>query len=282
MNYRHAFHAGNFADVIKHIILTRILSYMQRKEAGLRVLDTHAGIGLYDLTSEEAQRSPEWEQGIKALLAAQLDEEVQQVIAPYLEIVKNLNEGDKLTRYPGSPLIAQMMLRPQDRLSAIELHPQDIQRLEHNLAGDRKTKVTHLDGWQALVAHVPPKEKRGVILVDPPFEKAGEFGRLADGVKKAHRRFSGGVYALWYPIKDNEAKEHFLLQLRESGIGKILRIEFFIDKPSSPPKLHGTGMIVVNPPYVLHDEMKKALPALLPILAPSGRGRVRVEWLRED
>lgn len=282
MNYRHAFHAGNFADVIKHIILTRIICYLQQKEKGFRVIDTHAGIGLYDLTSEEAKRSPEWQQGIQKLLDTKLSPEVQELIAPYLDVVKKLNPNDQLTQYPGSPLLARHLMREQDRLTAIELHPQDFPKLQRHFDGDVQVKAIELDGWQALVAHMPPKEKRGLILVDPPFEKPGEFGRLAEGMRKAHRRFSTGIFALWYPVKDVAQVEQFARQLRETGIKKILRVELNIAKSTKPPTMHGTGMIIVNPPFTLAKELKPILRELHPLLSPEGHGSIKMEWLRGE
>lgn len=282
MNYRHAFHAGNFADVIKHIILTRIICYLQTKDRGFRIMDTHAGIGLYNLSSEEAERSPEWQQGIQKLLEAKLSPEVSELIAPYLDVVKKLNPNDKLTQYPGSPILARHLMREQDRLTAIELHPQDFPKLQRHFDGDVQVKAIELDGWQALVAHMPPKEKRGLILVDPPFEKPGEFGRLSEGMRKAHRRFSTGIFALWYPVKDVAQVEQFARQLRETGIKKILRVEFNIAKSTKPPTMHGTGMIIVNPPFTLAKELKPILRELHPILSPEGHGSIKMEWLRGE
>lgn len=200
MNYRHAYHAGNFADVVKHIILTRIVLYMQRKDHGFRVIDTHAGIGRYDLKGTEAGKTGEWQSGIGRLLEAKLDADVAGLIQPYLDIVRAENADGAIRHYPGSPLIVRHLLRKQDRLSALELHPDDARLLADVFEGDVQVRVTELDGWLALGAHLPPKEKRGLILVDPPFEIGGEFDRLVEGLVKAHRRFAGGTYAFWYPI----------------------------------------------------------------------------------
>lgn len=282
MNYRHAFHAGNFADVIKHIILTRIICYMQKKEKGFRILDTHAGTGLYDLTSDEAHRSPEWQDGIARVLDAKLSPAVQELIAPYLEVVKKLNPTGELKAYPGSPLLSRHLMREQDRLTATELHPRDFPKLQRHFDGDFQVKAIELDGWQALVAHMPPKEKRGVILVDPPFEKPQEFTRLASGLFRAHKRFSSGTYALWYPIKDVGQVETFATQLYNTGIKKVLRIEFKTSKSTNPPTMHGTGMIVVNPPYTLPDELDTIFEQLLPILAPDGKGSFDIDWIYNE
>lgn len=279
MNYSHAFHAGNFADVMKHIVLVRLVEYLKKKDAAFRVIDTHAGIGLYDLTGEIAARSPEYRDGIGRLLAAELPQKAVPLVAPYLDVIRALNPGGKLVAYPGSPLLVRRLFRPQDRLSALELHPNYVEKLSALFAGDVQVRVTHLDGWLALNAHVPPKEKRGLVLVDPPFEERGEFERLLDGLLKAHGKFAGGVYALWYPLKDTRAVHDFISALRDCGIPKILRAELSIRPPSNPPRLHGSGMIVVNPPYTLEGELRIILPALAQLLGDPGEGRHKLEWL---
>src|SRR5690606_31777626 len=185
MNYRHAYHAGNFADVVKHVVLVRILDYLKRKPGAFRVIDTHAGAGLYDLSAEEAQKTGEWRNGIGRLLETELPAEAAALAAPYLDAVRSFNAGHPFRFYPGSPALVKEMLRGPDRLTAIELHPADSFALKTRFSGDWQVRVIELDGWLALGAHVPPKEKRGLVLVDPPFEKEGEFGRLVDGLKKA-------------------------------------------------------------------------------------------------
>jgi 23S rRNA (adenine2030-N6)-methyltransferase len=277
MNYRHAFHAGGFVDVVKHLILTRIILYFQRKAAAFRVIDTHAGRGRYDLTSREAERSPEWREGIARVMAKGLPE----LAAPYLEAIRAFNP-DGLATYPGSPVLTRHLLRPQDRLEAVDLHPEDAATLKEEFAGDVQTRVIELDGWLALGAHLPPKEKRGIVLVDPPFEEPGEWDRLVEGLVKAHKRFATGTYALWYPLKEPSEVEGFVRALRDTGIPDILRIELTIRKASTPARLFGTGMIVVNPPYVLEEEMRALLPALAAVLADESRGGTRIEWIRGE
>lgn len=279
MNYRHAFHAGNFADVVKHLILVRILEYLKRKETPFRVLDTHAGIGLYDLQGDEAGRTGEWVDGIGRLVAEGLAGDAGELAAPYLTAVRAQNPDGTLRFYPGSPLLTRHLLREQDRLFALELHPKDAEALSENFAGDIQTRVTHLDGWAAMGTHLPPKEKRGLVLVDPPFEEKGEFVRMAEAMVKAHRRWPTGIYAFWYPIKEPRDVEAYMADLRASKIGKILRLELTIRAPSTPPRLHGTGMIVVNPPFALEGEMQVLLPALAERLAEEGRGGYRIEWV---
>ncbi|WP_137933799.1 23S rRNA (adenine(2030)-N(6))-methyltransferase RlmJ [Mesorhizobium comanense] len=279
MNYRHAYHAGNFADVVKHVVLTRLLEYLKQKDKAFRVVDTHAGTGRYDFSSVEAQKTGEWQGGIGRLVGASLDAGVAALLAPYLETVGSLNREGGMRKYPGSPLLIRNLLRKQDRLSAIELHPKDAAKLKAEFAADFQTRVMELDGWLALGAHLPPKEKRGLVLIDPPFEEEGEFGRLVDGLVKAHKRWPGGIYALWYPIKDRKAVIAFRKALKQSGIPKLLDIEFEIRPASSEPSLDGTGMVVVNPPFTLEGELRTILPALHKVLAVQQPADWSLEWL---
>ncbi|MGI6852789.1 23S rRNA (adenine(2030)-N(6))-methyltransferase RlmJ [Mesorhizobium sp. 1B3] len=279
MNYRHAYHAGNFADVVKHAVLARIVEYLKLKDKAFRIIDTHAGIGVYDLSSDEAQKTGEWRDGIGKLLSAKLDPATANLLKPLLDVVRAMNPQSGLRFYPGSPMVARRLLRKQDRLSAIELHAQDAAALKKRFEGDFQTRVIELDGWLALGAHLPPKEKRGLVLIDPPFEKEGEFRRLVSGLAKAHRRWPGGIYALWYPIKDRAAVNSFRAELAATGIEKILDIRFHIRQPSPEARLDGTGMIVVNPPYPLQRELQMLLPALKTALAETPQARWAVEWL---
>jgi 23S rRNA (adenine2030-N6)-methyltransferase len=282
MNYRHAFHAGNFADVVKHAVLTRIVEHLKAKEKAFRVIDTHAGRGLYDLTGEEAGRTGEWRDGIARLLDAPLPADAAALLAPYLDAVRAENPDGGVRAYPGSPALVRRLLRRQDRLTAVELHPEDAAALRVRFAGDIQVRVIHLDGWLSLGAHLPPKERRGVVLVDPPFEEAGEFGRIVSGLARAHRRWPGGIYALWYPIKDRKAVDGFRKDLQASGIAKVLDIELTVRPTSETPRLDGSGMIVVNPPYRLDDELKAILPTLAELLSQASGGGWRVEWLRRE
>jgi 23S rRNA (adenine2030-N6)-methyltransferase len=282
MNYRHAFHAGGFVDVVKHLILMRLVEYLKLKPAAFRVIDTHAGIGRYDLTSEEAQRSPEWREGIARLLERELPADAAALARPYLDVVRGENPDGALKAYPGSPLLVRKLLRSQDRLFAMELHPEDAKALSALFAGDVQTRVIALDGWLALGSQLPPKEKRGLVLIDPPFEEEDEFERLVAGLAKAHKRFPQGVYALWYPLKDQKERDGFIGALKETGIPKMQRAELMVRTPAHPPRLFGTGMIIVNPPFTLEGELKTLLPALAPILADNGRGATRIDWIRGE
>ncbi|HVY52642.1 MAG TPA: 23S rRNA (adenine(2030)-N(6))-methyltransferase RlmJ [Devosia sp.] len=280
MNYRHAFHAGNFADVMKHVTLTRLLEYLKRKPAAFRIIDTHAGAGRYWLTGEAARRSPEWREGIGRLLAAEPKPEVRELLRPYLEAVARDNPNGTLARYPGSPLIARTLFRPQDRLTALELHPEDARALAALFAGDIQARVTELDGWLALNAYVPPKEKRGLVLVDPPFEQDGEWDRLVDGLARAHRKWATGLYMLWYPLKQPREVNSFLSALKATGIARMLRAELTI-MPATSGRLYGSGLILVNPPFTLEGELNLILPELARLLAQGGGGS-RIEWIRGE
>jgi len=279
VNYRHIYHAGNFADVVKHIVLARTIDYLKRKPGAFRVIDTHAGIGVYDLSSEEAQKTGEWKDGIGRLLDADLPDDAAALIAPYLDAVRAANTAGGITAYPGSPAITHHLLRNQDRLTAIELHPADAETLKKRFAGDFQTRVIELDGWLALGAHLPPKEKRGLVIVDPPFEREGEFDRLIDGLVKAYKRWPGGTNLMWYPVKNRKAVAAFRDTLREAGIAKIFDLSLDIRAPSVPERLDGTGLVVVNPPYPLEAEMKIVLPVLARLLGDGKDATWRAEWL---
>jgi 23S rRNA (adenine2030-N6)-methyltransferase len=277
MNYRHAFHAGNFADVVKHAVLVRILVHLKEKPAAFRVIDTHAGAGLYDLAGPEASRTGEWRDGIARLRAAHLDREVEALLAPYLDVVATFNPGE-LRSYPGSPAIARALLRPQDRLLACELEPDAAHALARQLARDERAKVIEIEGWTALAAYVPPKERRGLVVVDPAFEQPGEFVRLADGLAAAHGKWAGGVYLLWYPLKRRDERDAFMRRLKRLAIPKVLRAELAVAPPDDE-RLHGSGLVVVNPPWTLERELAALLPALAAVLAREGKGGMRLDWL---
>ena len=279
MNYRHAFHAGSFADVFKHAVLCRILHYLRGKPAAFRVIDTHAGAGVYDLASPQASRGGEWHDGIERLLAAQLSAPLAALLAPYLEVVGAFNERGKLTAYPGSPAFARAWLRPQDRLVACELEPKAAISLAGHLRGDSRIKTIEIDGWTALSAYVPPPERRGLVLVDPPFEEDNDFHRLSHGLAEVHRKWTTGIYALWYPIKDRGEPDALAKRLRRLGIGKILRAELNVALRSDPSRLNGCGLILVNPPWTLESELSVLLPALAGILQRGSNGGFRLDWV---
>lgn len=265
MNYRHAFHAGNFADVFKHALLVRILLYLNRKDAPYRVIDTHAGAGVYDLSGEEAERTGEWRDGIGRLARLRPDDEASALLAPYLEIVGPRDAQGRPDAYPGSPRIAQKLARPGDRLVFCDKHPEAFAALKRRFARDRRAKILELDGWTALGAFTPPPERRGLVLVDPPFEAAGEFDRLARRFAAAHARWSTGVYALWHPVKDPHEARDLWAAVTSSGVKRALRLELAVAPPAAGG-LTRTGLVVVNPPYVLEAEARALLPALVRLL----------------
>ena len=276
MNYQHAFHAGNFADVHKHAVLARILSYLKAKPAAFRVIDTHAGAGRYDLAGAEASRGGEWQEGIGKLLDRPVPDEVKTLLAPYLEVVQSFNPGGRLRVYPGSPLIALHLIRPQDRLIACELEPRAAAALKGVLR-DRRATVLAIDGWTALGAYVPPKERRGVVLVDPPFEDAADFTRLASALAAAHRKWPTGIYMLWYPIKARDAPDALARRLRKLAMPGVLRCEITMGLPRADAGLVGSGLIVINPPFKLDADLKVLLPALAEAFSP--QAACWIDWL---
>jgi 23S rRNA (adenine2030-N6)-methyltransferase len=282
MNYRHAFHAGGFADVIKHIVLVRILTHLQEKPAAFRVIDTHAGAGLYDLTSDEARRGGEWLTGIARLMQARFSETVLPLVTPYLDIVRAFNPQRDLEAYPGSPLIARALLRPQDRLTACEVEPKARKRLIDALRRDTQARVVDLDGWMALPAFVPPNERRGLVLIDPPFEQKDEFERMADGFAQAFAKWPTGSYLLWYPVKSRRATDNLARQVAETAgagaqPGKCLRLEFSVAPQAAGTALASAGLLIVNPPWTLAGELRTILPELEKPLGQGGAGRFRLE-----
>lgn len=282
MNYRHAFHAGSFADVIKHIVLVRMLTYLQEKPAAFRVIDTHAGAGLYDLTSSEAQRGGEWLTGIARLMQARLSENTLPLIAPYLDIVRAFNPKAELKAYPGSPLIARALLRPQDRLTACEIEPVARKQLIGALRRDTQARVVDLNGWMALPAFVPPNERRGLVLIDPPFEAKDEFERLAKAFSDAFEKWPTGSYLIWYPVKSRRATDDLARSIAAAAAtsrpaGKCLRMEFSVAPQEADSGLVSTGLLIVNPPWTLANELKLILPELEKPLGRGGAARFKLE-----
>jgi 23S rRNA (adenine2030-N6)-methyltransferase len=282
MNYRHAFHAGNFADVIKHIVLVRILLYLQEKQSAFRVIDTHAGAGRYDLTGEEAERSGEWKSGIARMMQARFSDKALPLVLPYLDIVRAFNTGAEVKTYPGSPLIARALLRPQDRLTACELEPGARKALIDALRRDTQARVVDLDSWTALTAFVPPKERRGLVLIDPPFEAKDEFEQLAAGFRAAFQKWPTGSYLLWYPVKSRRAADTLAREVAEAAAGakpagKCLRLEFSVAPQEAGGPLASTGLLMINPPWTLQAELKTILPELEKPLGQGGAGRFRLE-----
>jgi 23S rRNA (adenine2030-N6)-methyltransferase len=279
MNYSHGFHAGNFADVVKHAVLVRVLVHLAAKPAAFRFVDTHAGSGQYDLAGPQASRNPEWRQGISRLIEAAPAPPAAELLAPYLAAVAARNRAGPLAVYPGSPALARAFLRTQDRLVACELEPRAASELMRWGAGDRRIKTVAIDGWTALNAFVPPPERRGMVLIDPPFEQADDFMRLASGLEGAHRKWAAGTYLLWYPIKERAGPDALARRLRRTGIAKVLRAEVEIGTSPGYERLAGCGVIAVNPPWRLARELAIILPELARILSGAGSGYHSIDWL---
>jgi 23S rRNA (adenine2030-N6)-methyltransferase len=283
MNYRHAFHAGNFADVFKHILLARILAYLKRKDAPLRFLDTHAGIGRYDLTSKEAQRSGEWRHGVARLKDVNPPAPIAALLEPYLKAVGPLDAQGRTKAYPGSPGIAQELLRAQDRIALCELHPEDRAALVANMGHDARLSIVEIDGYVALNAWLPPQERRGLVLIDPPYEETNEAKRVAQALAGALAKWPTGIYALWRPIKDRRDDARFLNTIAAIGAPDILQCELDVGHipptANAPNPLTRTGLIIVNPPHILIEEARALLPWLAKLLAREGHGASSCSWL---
>lgn len=282
MNYRHAYHAGNFADVLKHAVLALVIEHLKRKDAPFRVIDTHAGAGRYQLGSVEAGKTGEWRHGIGRLLGRQarpLPPDVASQLEPYVEAVRSENANGGLDVYPGSPMLALRLMRATDTLIANELHPEERTLLRIAIGADRRAKVMALDGWVALKSLLPPKERRGVVLIDPPFEVSDEFDRIIAGLAQGLQRFATGIYVVWYPIKDPEPVARFHAGLSDLGLPKLMRIELMIQRASEPERLNGCGLIVANPPYTLEGDLTAMLPDLSRRLAVGTGAGYRLDWL---
>ena len=280
MNYRHAFHAGNFADVLKHVVLMQLIEHLARKPAPFLYLDTHAGRGVYDLSEAEGQRSGEYKDGIGLLLAARpatLPPELQA----YVALVRNsAGEGrSAITAYPGSPLLVARMRRADDRLVLVEKDAREADALRAALGRQRRISVLNDDGYAALKAHLPPEENRGLVLIDPPYEDAGEFDRVLAGLQLAHERWPRGQYAIWYPQSERAGSTRFRARLRDSGIRRILDLRLAVLPADAPVGMPGCGMLLVNPPWQFDERFTALLPVLHGLLSPSGAGAHAVEWL---
>lgn len=285
MNYRHAYHAGSFADVVKHAVLALAVERLKAKDAAFCVLDTHAGTGCYDLATTTARKTGEYETGIGRLLAR--DPRVLPAeLKPYLGAVAALNGGTlgngSLRWYPGSPRLVRALMREQDRLVALELHPEDAATLAALFQRDPQVQVRQGDGYGGLKALLPPRERRGLVLIDPPFEAADEFEQVVRGLRQAYRRWATGHYMIWYPIKHRAPVAAFHEALKATGIARILAAELLLRPAEDPRRLNGSGLILVNPPWPIEDQLRSLLPALAEILGAESGGGARVEWLMPE
>jgi 23S rRNA (adenine2030-N6)-methyltransferase len=275
MNYRHLYHAGGIADVFKHAVLVRLVERLREKAAPFCYVDTHAGLGRYDLTSEEAQGTGEYKLGIGKLLHIASEE---PALARYLALQRGANFDPLVPEiYLGSASLVRAMARAADRLVLCELHPEDVEKLRRPFRLDRQVGVHHRDGYGGLSAFLPPKERRGLVFIDPPFEETNELARLIEAIQRAYKRWPGGIYGIWYPIKERALIRRFHDELINLGIRKILVTEFLHEAADVANKLNGSGIVIINPPFEIEYEIGTVLTALKRLLAPNGR--VKVEWL---
>jgi 23S rRNA (adenine2030-N6)-methyltransferase len=274
MNYRHAYHAGNFADVLKHGVLAWVVRYLQQKEAPLALIDTHAGAGVYDLTGVAAGKTGEAKDGILRLGTTGGPVTLQ----PYLEVVREMN-GQELKSYPGSPALLLALARAQDRVFACELHPEDSEALRRALGADPRLRVATGDGYERLATLVPPREKRGLVLIDPPFEQTGEFEHLARAFIAAHRKWPTGVYVLWFPLKHPGELDRFQAELLSAGIKKLTLVTLDVARPEGLSK---TGLILCNAPFTFGTEWSPALAWLAEKLAQGQGARAEIVALTGD
>ena len=263
LSYRHAFHAGNFADVLKHSVLTLVLEYMVRKDKGFTYIDSHSGAGMYSLNDEYAQKTGEYKNGIAKILAAINDESFPEALMPYVELLQKLNtENSELEIYPGSPGIAKQFMRRQDSAHLFELHPTDIQHLTEFCARWNKSHVKQSDGYQGILGLIPPPSRRGVVLIDPPYELKEDYTKAVKTIVKAYKKFTSGTYILWYPVVTRERINAMEKDFARSEVKNLLQVEFCLQTDSEEYGMTGTGLFIVNAPWQLESQLSEILPYL--------------------
>jgi len=280
MNYRHAYHAGNFADVLKHVVLMMLVEHLKKKPAPFFFLDTHAGRGVYDLSEAQAQRSGEYKDGIGRLLDAPRGS-LPDEVAAYVQLVRDCagKEHSAITAYPGSPMIVAKMRRPTDRLVLVEKQAREAEALRAAAGRGRLISVLETDGYASLKAHLPPRENRGLVLIDPPYESEQEFDQVLGGLEVAQERWPTGTFVVWYPLTQRAGPLRFRRDLVQSGMRRILDLSLSVLPDDAEVAMQGSGLVIVNPPWQLDVRVEALLPRLHALLSPGGRGRTRVEWL---
>jgi 23S rRNA (adenine2030-N6)-methyltransferase len=280
MNYRHAFHAGNFADVLKHVVLMMLVEHLKKKPAPFLFLDTHAGRGYYDLSDAQSQRSGEYKGGIGRLLEAPAANLAPEVAA-YVALVRDCagKDASAITAYPGSPAIVRRMRRPTDRLVLVEKHPREAEELRKSAGHGRLVSVLESDGYAALKAQLPPRENRGLVLIDPPYESDAEFDQVLAGLDLALERWPTGMFMVWYPLTQRAGPVRFHRDLKASGLRKVLDVNLSVLPDDTAVGMQGSGVVLVNPPWQLDARLQELLPQLHALLSPEGSGRTQVEWL---
>ena len=280
LSYRHSFHAGNHADVVKHIVLMLIIESLQKKEKGFYYLDTHAGVGHYKLESFEANKTGEYLEGIARLWDR---DDLPAEVARYVKMIKKLNNNkSQLRYYAGSPLIATNMLRPQDRALLTELHPSDFPLLRKNFSDFKNVTTKRDNGFQQLKSTLPPKERRGLVLIDPPYELKEDYQLVVQALMEGYKRFATGTYAIWYPVVLRQQIKQMIRNLESTGIRNILQIELAVKPDADNRGMTASGMIVINPPWKLASQMKQILPYLNKVLTPEGTGSNTVHWITPE
>ncbi|ENM5935048.1 23S rRNA (adenine(2030)-N(6))-methyltransferase RlmJ [Vibrio mimicus] len=275
LSYRHSFHAGNHADVLKHIVQSLILNSLQQKEKPFVYHDTHSGVGRYDLTHEWSEKTGEYKQGIARVWQ---QDKIPAELDSYLDAIRQLNQGETLRYYPGSPRVARAHLREQDRMVLTELHPSDYPLLEQEFHRDRQVSIYKEDGFARLKASLPPQERRGLVLIDPPYELAKEYRDVVQAIAQSYKRWATGIYAIWYPVVNRCDIDDMLEGLQGLGIRKILQIELGVSPDTNERGMTASGMIVVNPPWTLENQMQSILPFLKQAIAPA-TGHYKIEWV---
>ncbi len=276
LSYRHSFHAGNFADVLKHTVQTLIIQALKQKSKPFVFCDTHAGAGRYDLTTEAGQKIAEYKQGIETIW---LQNDIPEILDPYINLIKELNPNRQLINYPGSPLIADMLMHRNNRLELSELHPTDFMWLKQEFKEAKNINIVQKDGYKHLISKLPPIQRRALILIDPPYELKTEYDDVIKNIKLAYRKFSTGIYAIWYPVVSRQQVEDFSSQFKNTGIKNILRIEMCIKPDNEEYGMTGTGMIIINPPWKLKEQMQSILPWLLKHLKQDDSATIKIEAL---
>ncbi|NRA72649.1 MAG: 23S rRNA (adenine(2030)-N(6))-methyltransferase RlmJ [Gammaproteobacteria bacterium] len=276
LSYRHSFHAGNFADVLKHTVQSLIIESLQQKPTPFVYVDTHSAAGRYNLSDSKSEKTGEYKQGIARLWHRN---DIPELMRPYLSTVQALNPTDKLQYYPGSPMVAKTLIGHHNRMELTELHPTDIELLRQEFSGDRKVRIQQIDGYKGLKATLPPAQRRALVLIDPPYELKTEHDDAINGIVASHKRFATGIYALWYPMVSRAQVNRFCEKFAKQGIRNILRIELCVKADTNEFGMTGSGMIIVNPPWKLEQQMQQLLPWLTEQLKQDDSAKFTLEWL---
>ncbi|OQK15261.1 rRNA methyltransferase [Methyloprofundus sedimenti] len=283
LSYRHSYHAGNFADVLKHSVLIHILEHLNKKQKPFCYVDTHAGAGNYSLVSEQAEKTQEYQQGIGALWQkSEQADHAPAAIINYMNVIKAFNTQDELTRYPGSPMIARHLMRSQDRLFLYELHNTEIELLRQSVNKDKRVQIAHEDGFKRCISNMPPQQRRGLVLIDPSYEMKTDYKQVIETLEQLYKRFTTGIYALWYPVVERLRIDELEQKILSSSLQNVQLFELGQLADSQALGMTASGMIVINPPWTLKTEMQKALPYLAEQLGIANQGYYRIKQLKDE